>query len=60
MQNIKEKVVAITSASSGLSEPTASLPKGQALCWVRAVAGSVWAWSQQMRSPTQELQWRRG
>ena len=37
MQNIKEKVVVITGASSGLGEATArlSLPKAQALCWVR-------------------------
>ena len=35
MQNIKEKVVVITSASSGLGKPASlSLPK-QALCWVR-------------------------
>ena len=61
MQNSKEKVVVIRSASSGLSEaiPGFSLPKAQAfVLGARRALDRVWAWSQQISSLRQELRWR--
>ena len=60
MQNIKEKVVVITSASSGLGEPTAPsrYRRGKRCAGCATGAGPAMGLVTAMSSSRQELQWR--